>query len=396
MRKTVHLIRNIFGLILLGVWLQSCGSVSPTVDLPDGGIPVPTPVTSDQGVGVLLLPTSHPPPLLPEAIAMIDPMNGWGTREERVFHTTDGGSQWEDVTPDQMSDSNIQVSPYFFGADTAWVLTNVEGSDSGILYATSNGGRTWISRTAPFGNAQFQRLDSANAFALVGRGVAAGSTAVDLYTSIDDGLTWRLVHHVNPDQPDLHGIPFSGSKSGFTFLDDTTGWITGYVPINGATYLYVTHDGGVTWSPQLLPLPEIAQDAQISLERMIFYNAMLGMMPARLSTFENDNSQNYWLFFRTVDGGNTWVFTTPLKTEGVFSAPASGEIIVWSGTGLEKSSDGGNTWVLLAANGLDGASPTMMQFINPEIGWLISRQGDILQLYQTLDGGQNWSLLIKN
>jgi photosystem II stability/assembly factor-like uncharacterized protein len=138
--------------------------------------------------------------------------------------------------------------------------------------------------TAPdqsMGDCQIALLNAQVGWLLVGKGTATGSEAVDVLHTSDGGANWKVISVSNyKTVNNSAAIPFGGDKSGLSFVNATTGWVTGFTPVDHFAWLYVTHDGGVTWQHQPIPLPGDA--FQVSTLPPIFFNATDGILPVVL------------------------------------------------------------------------------------------------------------------
>lgn len=71
---------------------------------------------------------------------MVDAITGWASTKESILRTVDGGENWTDVTPRNVS-SQI-TGPMFCQDDqTAWITFTQESSPKLIAYRTKDGGR---------------------------------------------------------------------------------------------------------------------------------------------------------------------------------------------------------------------------------------------------------------
>ena len=84
-------------------------------------------------------------------------------------------------------------------------------------------------------------------------GSAGGSSTMDVYRTQDAGAGWTHVVATSfmPSPGQRSDIPLSCDKNSALFSDAATGWITAECN-GGSAFLYVSHDGGVSWQPQSL------------------------------------------------------------------------------------------------------------------------------------------------
>jgi len=271
------------------------------------------------------------------------------------------------------------------------VIPNSDFS-TGTLVDTIDGGVTWSSLAVPFPGGQIEFIDAARGFILVGRGAAAGSIAVDVYSSMDGGLSWSQVYAMQPGVgDDVNTLPFGGQKSGISFLDGLRGWVGGSIPMEGYVYLYASSDGGHTWSKQNLSLPIGFETAMTEVGVAKFFSGTDGVLPVRLM-MENSGFD----FYVTHDSGVTWTSTSPLISNGQYSLASIDDFFVWDGSAaLNVSHDGGQTWNSIATNINITDILMKFEFVDAQTGWALT--GDAANhhsLYRTLDGGVTWNVLI--
>jgi photosystem II stability/assembly factor-like uncharacterized protein len=333
-----------------------------------------------------------------------DANNGWGvTNNGHVLRTMDGGTTWLDATPQDLTSPGYSINLFVLDGNAAWALAPGADYVTGVLYRTSDGGVNWTSYPAPFGGGLIQFLDANTGRVLADRGAGAGSQAVELYRTSDGGVTWTSVFHNDPTQPGASdSLPLSGIKNGMTFRDANTGWVTGSRPVDGEVYLFVTHDGGISWSAQGIPLPADYGTLQFMPQAPVFFG-LDGFLPLTV----------YWpagnvamVFYVTHDGGAAWS-GDPKDANKVIMMPGlytfADALHVWSwngGTDLYFTADGAQMWGGAGA-GLD-LSDRLSQLesargANGEfILWVLTGVDDSghSQLYRSTDGGFNWAPLI--
>jgi len=314
---------------------------------------------------------------------MSDPSNGWAFSDVYVLHTYDGGSTWYSLTPPGVSSIR---NAFFQNSNKGWVLT----SDS--LYRTLDGGATWTRYPVPFNGGYMQFLDDANGFVLSGELSGMHKHAVSLYQTSDGGATWTLKYAIDPTQPN-NTLPFGGNKNGMTFRDTSTGWVSGYVPTPGAVYLYKTTNGGVTWAQQLLALPPGYESADIDITSPRFFGLNDAVLPVWMST----SAGRDLFIYVTHDGGVTWA-----RSAGVVPRGSNVDFIslndgfAWNGV-LQVTHNSAASWTGVTPNVSFGDTLPTMDFVSTTTGWMLNWDvNGNTALYRTNDGGSTWTLLFGN
>ncbi len=345
--------------------------------------PVNPPVTTDPAQSSSQFWTS---------LKMIDEQSGWAWNDGHVFRTTDGGSTWKEVTPGNLQVSQIYF-PYgyfFLDANTGWIA-GYDVKEAPAVFRTADGGKSWSSagldmQTLSTG-ATLDFLDSKTGWMMVPpRGAGAGSEPVDIYSTVDGGVSWTLAYTSTPPTA-APSLLYNGDKTGLSFVDGQRGWVTGYYSGPGFLF-YVTNDGGKTWSGQALAVPAgfHADGGAAETDPPLFAGAS-GLLPV---IFHADGPSV--VFYRTDDRGQTWKATTPLKLSAsysqiLWSIPDLEHAFVSDGKQLYTTSDGGQTWKATPLN-LKSGQIRQLDFINGSTGWLL---GDNNFLMQTRDGGASWT-----
>ena len=122
-----------------------------------------------------------------------------GTDDGRVHLTKDGGSNWKDVTPSQISswDKVSQIDPSYFDQNTAYVAINAIRKDDmePYIYKTNDGGNNWklVTRGLPKnGPVNVVRADSKQEDLLF------AGTERSVYFSVDEGAHWQSLRSNMP------------------------------------------------------------------------------------------------------------------------------------------------------------------------------------------------------
>ncbi len=340
-------------------------------------------------------------------VHMIDAQQGWGLSQDTVWKTADGGTSWTNVTPPGIEtvfaaiptqgSSSFKISGAFWDAQTAWIAA--AGLDKITILYTVDGGGTWktseisvsAQQTYPIQITSFTFLNSQTGWLLRSTNTATGSEYVELYQTQDGGTTWHLVVGANPASTD-GTITSVGIKTGIGFRDASNGWLAGSSTGN-AVFLYWTQDAGLTWNLEQLAIPSgyTAIGSSANSLPPTFFDDQNGILPVYLGGAAPGMNL---FFYRTGDGGKTWLPTTPLLSSSnifVWDWPdASHGFAAIDGTNtLNVTKDGGKTWSPI---NIDGVNFHQLDFISPTTGWAILDNGT---LGQTVDGGNTWKVIAK-
>ena len=234
-----------------------------------------------------------------------------------------------------------------------------------------------------------------------------------LYRTSDGGAHWSEVARApgtaaGSGGPATATIPGGCDTNGVVFVNATTGWLTGTCG-DLDDYFYVSHDGGATWTGQALPRTGSTGIPVTTPPR--FSSPSDGVMVAEIvgSIFQSA------FLYVTTDGGSTWtVHPTPANQEQSvdFVDPDDGWLLmlnqeeVANGVGesvLYATHDGGRSWAPLPGSepvGTDVGSLAGLEldFLNSEVGWaapLLEGPGMPTlsdELIQTSDGGSTWAV----
>jgi len=341
-----------------------------------------------------------------------------------VMHTTDGGKTWHEQF--RIPDGSGIGSFRFWNALDGDLVEDVPstlppskipgapGSSNMVprTYRTHDGGARWSLVDLPIdwsnpGGPDFA-LTQLEAWRIVGRELSRGKQT--LQHTVDGGDHWTTVGF----------LPAEASfESSLTFTDSRTGWLAAYqsknyawdgtgkpLPVTNPTaLLWVTRDGGNTWSAVDLPLPSEAAANNVGLVSPVFFGkdgllefGVIGPPP----TFQSDPSRprttkgwTHSYILTTHDGGQHWtnLIQTPggLQQGGAFFFDVS-HWLTSNGPDLSETYDGGKTWTTrqVLANGLEfDLAP--WNYIDAKTIW---SQVGADKLVRSTDGGATWTAVM--
>ncbi len=325
------------------------------------------------------------------AIRMLDRTRGWALTEHAVLKTTDGGQHWHDVSPAKNALTPASAAD-FMDASYAWIAVSAFEAQHGIikLLYTTDGAAHWQSSTIndpqATGTDRPHFINRYEGWLEVGTGAAMSHESVDIFHTIDGGRTWHKLSSTDiiNARPQHGALSFEGDKTGISFKSAHTGWATAATPATDAPWLYVTHDGGKTWSPQALPLLKGVSNANYVTTPPVFFGND-GLLPVQIGTATIRGIDLYV----THNGGLSWQPTTLTR----FSSNDTYVLDmhhIWATDekNFYASSDGGYSWSRLAAS---SQSIVALSFVDATTGWAIgSTDSKPPVLLHTADGGRSW------
>jgi photosystem II stability/assembly factor-like uncharacterized protein len=383
--------------LILGVLILSGCNISVT-SFPAS--PAATVAVEETEVPPTPFPDTPAPPAIAapviEAPAFIDfqffnELDGWGISETYIVRTNDGGITWYDVTPPDVEEMGSAVETFILDQDHAWVQKPDFNNfpNNGLLHQTEDGGLTWSISSTPFSGGDLSFVDAENGWMLADLGVGAGSNAIAVFQTTDGGATWTQTYTNDPNLPETgDSLPLSGIKSDLVPLNMQTAWVGGVVYSPGTVYLYRTDDGGESWTPVNLDLPDGAENFELGIDQdqMQFVSAQDGFLVVRMS---GDFTQS--AVYITNDGGESWTLTPTLIPEaGESDFLSAEEAVIYNGEQFYVTHDAARTWATVMPDIVFGDSFVEMDFVNPNSGWVVTVADDNRSLYRTHDGGVTW------
>jgi len=345
-------------------------------------------------------------------IDMVDVNQGWGIgglnkASDHVFRTQDGGQTWRDVTPPQPApdaSATITALGYFLNAVTAWVAYGPSPESGGMppfiqVWKTNDGGGTWsyssidtsVVSGETFSPYFLNFADTQHGWLMVYLGAGMMHAYVALFMTFDGGATWTDI--LDPlTVNDIQSFP----KTGMIFVDIQTGWLTRDAQgVDPTPHIFRTTDSGLTWTRLDLPTPAEAPNLYVSYACGSYspnaFSALSVTVTIKCLDLATYKIEKDYVYF-TSDGGITWQ-TYPLPADyrlgkGLyFFSPQNGLAL---GRKIYKTTDGGQTWKFIQQVSWDG----QFSFVSMDLGWayVFNDQGENA-LVKTINGGETWTML---
>ena len=279
-------------------------------------------------------------------LAAVNAKVAWVSGESgTVLRTTNGGTNWRDVSPPAAAGLALRDIEAFDGQH-AVTLSIGKGKHSGV-FATNDGGVTW---TRTFTNHNSTAFYDCMAFSNDGTGLAVSDPVnghFRLAASYDRGLSWRLLipRHI----PKSLAGEFGFAASGTCLISGPAHqfWIA-----SGGNHprVYHTFNAGLTWTVAGTPIRGGATAGIYSID---FHGPDHGV--AMGGDFA-DPTNRVAAAGTSLDGGTTWSLSSR-QVFGYRSGVAfnTGKIVIAVGpTGSDVSRDGGVTWTNFDDQWYDG------------------------------------------
>jgi photosystem II stability/assembly factor-like uncharacterized protein len=357
-------------------------------------------------------PTSQQPRVASSAPTPVDDggtfdANGlWAVVGDQLHLSTDGGATWvrRTLVPGVALDirsGDVLSSVFVLDARHAWTASPGPGSTvpySGagptfdhlhvVVSRTVDGGATWQSVRLPgdWGGTQpvLAFPDQIHGFLLLS-GLRGGPRST-VFVTADAGATWQRVG----------GAGSLGSV--FSASDATTLWAgnEGDAGPVARPILDVSRDGGQTWTDARLP--GLVGDVYVN-DTLVAPPIFVGSEGAVAVIASSTDTPPDARFYRTSDGGRTWLLASRTLLDqsgsaGVAVVDPMHFVVIDSKSGLlEATSDGGSTWHQSTSSGLGAA--TRIRFWSPREGVAIVQISNgpapAAGVFRTTDGGRTWT-----
>lgn len=305
-----------------------------------------------------------------ENVVWVKGFNGSGSGTDlKIFsRTNNGGSTW---TAGHFTQLGATEMPYVLGASSylnAYVIVMDTVSYATSMWATSDGGTTWVKKTAMFaGGTSF--ADGVR-FWDAQRGISYGdpvSGIFEIYTTTDGGLNWTPnANAPAPNPANEYGF------NGFECMALVPGGI-GFIMTDHGRVLKTT-DYGASWTTTATaPFTSSAYNGN-----KVYASSANYIICAVYTT-----SSNTWQWKYTSDGGQTWntyAPAAPFYSYAMCYVPGTTNMFVATSPdintimGVAYSQDGGQTWTDYTDALLQPAGSNIqclgVGFFSQQTGWV--------------------------
>lgn len=335
------------------------------------------------------------------SIRMIDALNGWAVAGQgdanALLRTTDGGTHWGKVSQDPfyVNATNVDIfSPFF-----AWIGAS-RTVDGGRTWKDDLAPAESI-RSIDFINAREGWLVScqgarvATSEVSVYRSTDGGDTWFKVVSSRFGMAENQFLQAAWGGE--LH-VAFLNPMIGWIVRTDPQNW-------DDSSYFFATRDGGRTWRQQKLPRPpHLASLWGSGIMPPKFFTVRDGVLPALYANLDHRSYRPIaaWaVLYLTHDGGMTWTYATPVvianRMWGVdyyglarwgMSVSDFDHAWITDGNELFATNDGGRRWTTIRP-GRHFSDVSRVDFVSSDVGWALRHERPFL--LKTMDGGKTWA-----
>ncbi len=285
------------------------------------------------------------------------------------------------------------------------------------VYATSDGGLHWVRRAPTAFPAQFVYFRGVEGW-VFSQSPATRSDPAPVYHTTDAGATWINVGTLHATS---WGFTSGVGENQFEFATARVGWFrTGGLAVTGDSGLYITTDGGHSWTSVTVSPPAGLANAEMILGYPVLFPDGQAVLPVAFGHITdpaygrdpNHLAVSAHYVYTSADGGLSWSSPQPLEAGGL--QPKGSQYMQfyldekhWWMTSVNDHSadnpvpqgrqfvgrtvDGGQTWQVFPSPAI-----IQMMFSDPQHGWAEAVTGphNTNILLRTTDGGAHWQEVV--
>ncbi len=287
-------------------------------------------------------------------IYFIDQNTGWASRNNKIYKTINGGTTWTlqaTITGAHFRSISFLTATHGFAGNLGVGSYDGNVSNTNVLYETLDGGSTWhvfpgLSEQGMKGFCAMSVLDSNHIY-----GGGRVRSPAFFVKSEDGGTNWTATNLTAAGVMNaIMDVYFQDTNNGWLCGMDTNAYNTTCTSPSYHGAIAHTTDGGKTWT----------QVVNSQLDCSYFWKlAWPSPQVGYCSLQQNASSYDHVIFYKTVDGGQTWV-----------------------SNGIPQSAFGGSGTFYIQGIG----------FVSTNVGWVGGASGlsDVDTFLGTTNGGASW------
>lgn len=199
----------------------------------------------------------------------------------KIFRTSDGGGSWSDLTPDT--------------TETGYGWTSIEFTSDSVgywavaerMYRTADAGLSWTTIILPFGHNAISMDFQDDSTGIIGTWDGTFGYHGGLLLTTDGGQTWADTAFLSENYTTMASVRMDGIGKAY-------GSTAGYNPYQNHI-LFISNDLGKNW--QRLPIPDTLSDY-----KLVSFDIQNGR------GYIVEESMGHSYLYLTNDGGYTWSF----------------------------------------------------------------------------------------
>jgi photosystem II stability/assembly factor-like uncharacterized protein len=362
---------------------------------------------------------------------MLDASLGWAVGQvnsdlnDHLMFTGDGGTTWHERSPldafQGAPASGLAATAFFASASQAWAVYAGRPGESApaelTVWHTTDGGQNW----QPGGPLDLSGLpaefaipsdlgflpDNLHGWVMLHLGAGMSHDYIAVFTTDNSGKTWQRVvdstmtgNITGADQSwDLMTCP----KSGLAFSDPSTAWLSGDCPgLITNLFLYRSVDAGKTWT-QVNLIPPDGQPSDLfsngnqgcGVPVLAYTSPRTLYIPVHCSNY-TANTSMAWLY-ASHDGGQSFIARPlPMPYGNFYFIDLNWGWLLGTvkndptlPANLYVTSDGGRSWTPLTPTNWQG----IPDFVDANTGWVAATHADVAALVFSKTGGKSWGAL---
>lgn len=343
-------------------------------------------------------------PLYLTQITMVSAHRGWATSRTHILTTHDGGKLWTAVTPPNaaLDVRGRSIATSFISSTEAVIVLKSNAATRLQVFRTADGGKRWTTSSVKLnahlasleqgGSLSVQFVNPQQGWILLTSQGYAGSVLNALFQTTNGGQRWHLLQQ-SPTGSSYEAPPFED----VTHVTMTaSGW--GLASVNtvvfGRATILVTDNGGRSWVPQSLPLPNSATSSQVFVGAVGVAPPGSAWVAVSYGLASARQTQQGLVFYHTVNRGQRWTAmpwpgSAPIGMAQAWLPPQQQRFFLPNTQGtdvlrFEVTAKDGLGWH--AIGNVPTPDITAVSLLPDGRGWAIGNMGD----YQTINGGTTW------